>query len=130
MKRNIKMKNTTIGTSSDDSGDIGDVTADDQRMVVEALRGNNSPRRALANPHHLRLRAQFNPQRHPVYQMHKSAVAPGAGAGLDCASVSDETTIITSTTTTPTLHYTNARPVAQHLNQKNYMINIDYFVQL
>lgn len=27
MKRNIKMKNTTIGTSSDDSGDIGDVTA-------------------------------------------------------------------------------------------------------
>ena len=43
---------------------IGDVTADDQRMVVEALRGNNSPHRALANPHHLRLRAQFNPQRH------------------------------------------------------------------
>lgn len=27
MKRNIKMKNTTIGTSSDDSGDIGYVTA-------------------------------------------------------------------------------------------------------
>lgn len=43
---------------------IGDITADDQRMIVETLRGNNSPRRALANPHHLRLRAQFNPQRH------------------------------------------------------------------
>ena len=43
---------------------IGDITADDQRMIVETLQGNNSPRRALANPHHLRLRAQFNPQRH------------------------------------------------------------------
>ena len=43
---------------------IGDITADDQRMIVESLRGNNSPRRALANPYHLRLRAQFNPQRH------------------------------------------------------------------
>jgi hypothetical protein len=43
---------------------IGDITADDQRMIVETLKGNNSPRRALANPHHLRLRAQFNPQRH------------------------------------------------------------------
>ena len=43
---------------------IGDITADDQRMIVESLKGNNSPRRALANPHHLRLRAQFNPQRH------------------------------------------------------------------
>ena len=43
---------------------IGDITADDQRMIVESLRGNNIPRRALANPYHLRLRAQFNPQRH------------------------------------------------------------------
>jgi hypothetical protein len=43
---------------------IGDVTADDQRMIVETLKGKESPRRALANPHHLRLRAQFNPQRH------------------------------------------------------------------
>ena len=43
---------------------IGDITADDQRMIVESLKGNNSPRRALANPYHLRLRAQFNPQRH------------------------------------------------------------------
>ena len=43
---------------------IGDITADDQRMIVESLRGKQSPRRALANPHHLRLRAQFNPQRH------------------------------------------------------------------
>jgi hypothetical protein len=43
---------------------IGDITADDQRMIVESLRGKQSPRRALANPYHLRLRAQFNPQRH------------------------------------------------------------------
>jgi hypothetical protein len=43
---------------------IGDITADDQRMIVESLKGNNSPRRALANPYHLQLRAQFNPQRH------------------------------------------------------------------
>ena len=43
---------------------IGDITADDQRMIVETLRGKQSPRRALANPYHLRLRAQFNPQRH------------------------------------------------------------------
>ena len=43
---------------------IGDITADDQRMIVESLKGKESPRRALANPHHLRLRAQFNPQRH------------------------------------------------------------------
>ena len=43
---------------------IGDITADEQRMIVEALKGNNSPRRALANPYHLRLRAQANPQRH------------------------------------------------------------------
>jgi hypothetical protein len=33
-------------------------------MIVESLLGKESPRRALANPHHLRLRAQFNPQRH------------------------------------------------------------------
>ena len=43
---------------------IGDITADDQRMIVETLKGKESPRRALANPYHLRLRAQFNPQRH------------------------------------------------------------------
>ena len=43
---------------------IGDITADDQRMIVETLKGKQSPRRALANPYHLRLRAQFNPQRH------------------------------------------------------------------
>jgi hypothetical protein len=43
---------------------IGDITADDQRMIVESLKGKESPRRALANPYHLRLRAQFNPQRH------------------------------------------------------------------
>jgi hypothetical protein len=43
---------------------IGDITADDQRVMWETLQGKESPRRALANPHHLRLRAQFNSQRH------------------------------------------------------------------
>lgn len=43
---------------------VGDITADDQRVMWEKLQGNDSPRHALANPFHLRLRAQFNPQRH------------------------------------------------------------------
>ena len=43
---------------------VGDITADNQRVVWESLQGRESPRHALANPFHLRLRAQFNPQRH------------------------------------------------------------------
>ena len=43
---------------------VGDITADQQRVIVEALKGNESPRHAYANPFHLKLRAQFNPQRH------------------------------------------------------------------
>jgi hypothetical protein len=43
---------------------VADITADQQRVIVEALKGNDSPRHAYANPFHLRLRAQFNPQRH------------------------------------------------------------------
>jgi len=43
---------------------VGDITADEQRVVMEALKGKETPRRALANPFHLRLRAQHNPQRH------------------------------------------------------------------
>ena len=54
---------------------IGDITADDQRMIVETLKGKESPRRALANPHHLRLRAQFNPQRH--YEIYIVEAADG-----------------------------------------------------
>lgn len=42
---------------------IGDITADEQRVTWEALQGRDSPRRALANPHHLILRARYNPQR-------------------------------------------------------------------
>lgn len=42
---------------------VGDITADEQRVTWEALQGRNSPRRALANPHHLLLRARYNPQR-------------------------------------------------------------------
>jgi len=43
---------------------VGDITADNQRVVWETLQGRDSPRHALANPFHLRLRAQYNPQRH------------------------------------------------------------------
>lgn len=43
---------------------VADITADQQRVIVEALKGNKSPRHAYANPFHLRLRAQFNTQRH------------------------------------------------------------------
>lgn len=43
---------------------VGDITADNQRVMWEQLQGRDSPRHALANPFHLRLRAQSNPQRH------------------------------------------------------------------
>lgn len=43
---------------------VGDITADNQRVMWESLQGRESPRHALANPFHLRLRAQANPQRH------------------------------------------------------------------
>ena len=43
---------------------IGDITADEQRVMWETLQGKESPRRALANPYHLRLRAQYNSHRH------------------------------------------------------------------
>lgn len=43
---------------------VADVTADQQRVVWENLQGRDSPRHAYANPFHLKLRAQFNPQRH------------------------------------------------------------------
>ena len=43
---------------------IGDITADEQRVMWETLQGRESPRRALANPYHLMLRARYNPQRH------------------------------------------------------------------
>lgn len=43
---------------------VADITADNQRVMWERLRGNKSPRHAYANPLHLKLRAQYNPQRH------------------------------------------------------------------
>jgi hypothetical protein len=43
---------------------IGDITADNQRVMWESLQGRDSPRHAYANPFHLRLRAQANTQRH------------------------------------------------------------------
>lgn len=41
---------------------VGDITADQQRVVFETLKGNES--RSGINPLHLRLRAQANSQRH------------------------------------------------------------------
>lgn len=43
---------------------VADVTADQQRVVWENLQGRDTPRHSYANPFHLRLRAQMNPQRH------------------------------------------------------------------
>jgi hypothetical protein len=43
---------------------VTDITADQQRVVWENLQGKETPRHAYANPFHLRLRAQMNPQRH------------------------------------------------------------------
>ena len=54
---------------------VADITADEQRVIVEALKGNESPRHAYANPFHLRLRAQFNTQRH--YEIYYFDVAEG-----------------------------------------------------
>lgn len=54
---------------------VADITADDQRVIVEALKGNESPRHAYANPFHLKLRAQYNPQRH--YEIYYIGVDDG-----------------------------------------------------
>ena len=54
---------------------IDDVTADEQRVMWEKLQGKSSPRHALANPFHLRLRAQANPQRN--YEIYLFSVDDG-----------------------------------------------------
>jgi hypothetical protein len=56
---------------------VADVTADQQRVVWENLQGRDSPRHAYANPFHLKLRAQFNPQRH--YEIYIVDGADGIG---------------------------------------------------
>ena len=43
---------------------VADITADNQRVTWEKLQGRETPRHAYANPYHLKLRAQFNSQRH------------------------------------------------------------------
>lgn len=43
---------------------VADITADQQRVMWEKLQGRDSPKHSYANPLHLRLRAQANPQRH------------------------------------------------------------------
>lgn len=54
---------------------VANITADDQRVMWEKLQGRDSPRHAYANPFHLRLRAQFNTQRH--YEIYYFAVEEG-----------------------------------------------------
>lgn len=54
---------------------VADITADDQRVMWEKLQGNDSPRHAYANPFHLKLRAQFNTQRH--YEIYYIGVDEG-----------------------------------------------------
>jgi hypothetical protein len=49
---------------------VADVTADEQRVMWEKLQGRDAPRHAIANPFHLKLRAQANPQRnYEIYFM-------------------------------------------------------------
>jgi hypothetical protein len=43
---------------------VADITADNQRVMWDKLKGVSSPKHSYANPLHLKLRAQFNPQRH------------------------------------------------------------------
>lgn len=43
---------------------VADITKDQQRVMWEKLQGRESPKHSYANPFHLRLRAQANPQRH------------------------------------------------------------------
>jgi hypothetical protein len=54
---------------------LADITADEQRVAWERLKGNTSPRHAYANPQHLMLRAKFNPQRH--YEIYTFNAASG-----------------------------------------------------
>jgi hypothetical protein len=54
---------------------LDDVTADEQRVAWERLQGKESPRHSLANPFHLRLRAQANPQRN--YEIYLFSVENG-----------------------------------------------------
>lgn len=54
---------------------IADITADNQRVMWESLQGRESPRHAYANPLHLRLRAQYNSQRH--YEIYFAEVEDG-----------------------------------------------------
>ena len=43
---------------------LADITVDQQRVTWEKLQGKETPRHSYANPYHLKLRAQFNSQRH------------------------------------------------------------------
>jgi hypothetical protein len=54
---------------------LADITADNQRVTWEKLQGKESPKHAYANPLHLKLRAQYNTQRH--YEIYLFNAAEG-----------------------------------------------------
>ena len=56
---------------------VADITADQQRVTWEKLQGKDSPKHAYANPMHLKLRAQFNSQRH--YEIYTFNATQGIG---------------------------------------------------
>jgi hypothetical protein len=56
---------------------VADITADQQRVTWEKLQGKEAPRHAYANPYHLKLRAQFNSQRH--YEIYTFNAVEGIG---------------------------------------------------
>ena len=60
---------------------VADITSDEQRVVWEKLQGRDAPRHAIANPFHLKLRAQANPQRnYEIYFM-------GADEGISAEDI-------------------------------------------
>jgi hypothetical protein len=56
---------------------LADITADEQRVTWERLKGNQVPRHSYANPQHLVLRARYNSQRH--YEIYTFNAAEGIG---------------------------------------------------
>ena len=56
---------------------VADITADNQRVTWEKLQGKETPKHAYANPYHLKLRAQFNSQRH--YEIYTFNAVEGIG---------------------------------------------------
>lgn len=54
---------------------LADITESEQLVTWERLKGNDAIRHSYANPHHLMLRARYNPQRH--YEIYTFSAAEG-----------------------------------------------------